>query len=739
MEDRQQLKKAVPYLLGSWVLGGIVWDSFFGDWQGSVPWMTIVTIGLAIITVAIATVLSVTVTRENKARAVFTGGTARRNWSGVATNIGPQLCPNPIPRLTLEPWRPTGLLGVVAAKRGTPSVGMLYAGNENTTIQQWLDKASATHPLHLALFHALCEILAKHPTTPAAPNLVDHGGLNLIQHTNNVLRGAFAVRENFKFTWPATPGIMLLFNDSQYDPTTIFDDPLLPIAALAHDLGKIRCYVRVGNTVKVSRLIDHGPAGAEMLASMAEWTALPPRDRMTLVQVVAHYHAPRHYPWVRAGRSATAFMPDDDRGPALMDVIHLADLWAGRIESRNIAMDYSDGGKERDDFDALKEGALYALLCDLLMEPGALDGDTKTKLGWKHNGIVYLQERKVRIEMYKRLSSVAKSESTNIDEESLGYRLGDGGYTVTTVLRMQLAQRGLLLQEYDKRFYGPSRALWIVELYDDTRKDRSTGAAKRIAQFPAMIVFKLAPGDMAGAAAMRDIDKTPRIARARWGPSSARAKLPTTEAEIAAANADHSDALREEEISETDTAQAAVKSQRTTVQAPTSVPVARAAKSDQPDLAHLEIVGDGDEALAGPSKASRPGGLDPHVQDVEPDDSADVTGVASEKVSISDDRIRRIIFAITTNLASGFIEHIAKFVDAQQATVAFVRVADLPRAVRGIPDGEAFIELVALVAQGKTHRKEFFAVQNYKEFDGAATFIFPIPGSGADDLEDSAF
>lgn len=723
MDDRQRLKAATPYLLFSWVLFGFVLDAFWGEWTQSFPLRQAGALAGAMVGIVVLTTGSIWWSRRQAAARAFGGGTLRRTWSGVATNIGPLLRPIQLAR------RPTGK---GSAKEHRP---------------QGFDapEALTDHADHAALFLAASEVLHAYPQTPAAPNPVDHGGLNLLEHTRNVIEALAFVRQGYSFAWPKTPGIVLVFNDPDYDPSSIFNDPVLPVAAILHDIGKITCYLPGPTGIRVSRQLDHGPAGAELIAAFPEWTRLPPKDRSLLVQVVSHYHAPRHYPWLRAGRSQNAFRPDDDRAPVIMDVLYKADLVAGKKESRDNSVDYDLGGAERESADSLaKDGVLYGLLCDLLMEPGALDGKTESKLGWKHNNVVYLFEERLRVALYKKFMSPAGHAESDDLAAASAYRMGDGNYTITTAVRIQLAEKHLLYQEHEGRWYGPARALWIVELYDDSRTDPKTQRAKKIAEFPAMIVFRLHAADMAGAVGAQDISKTPRILRARWGVTSARKIKPSTPAELRAANHDPSDTPSEDEMGCLDQTIEADNS----VPRParwgvvTDVPEARSARGNEfvaePAGHNLGSV-DESQALAAPPRKKAATTLTPReISADSPTKSESEPLMSTPSATLSPERIRRVLYQIAAQLVTGATPHLLRDVPQQGGTFAFIRLVDLPAAVHGVRDAQLFHTLVQAALAGNNPHLDLFAVQTLNDFDGEPAFIFKLPQPDARDEDDQS-
>jgi len=193
-------------------------------------------------------------------------------------------------------------------------------------ILAWLQSNREKHPKHVAALEAVIRVLASREWLPASHIPGGHGNRSLIDHSLRVGGIALKFAPTFEYA-----GLVSRYNTvPMRDPGYRFDatDPLIPIVAVAHDIGKIATFlVEKGKVVGAQS--NHDLAGARMLALLDEVGDLPPDDRNALMRAVAHYHHESAYPVAPDGRV------ERDRDVALMMLLIKSDNAAGKHEGKH--------------------------------------------------------------------------------------------------------------------------------------------------------------------------------------------------------------------------------------------------------------------------------------------------------------------------------------------------------------------------------------------------------------------
>lgn len=178
------------------------------------------------------------------------------------------------------------------------------------------------HPLHARVMLDVLGIMRTKPRLPAAPNPGDHNGRTLEEHSANVVKAMLAHAPSWRFTGQRdTKGkVIAAVQDTskgfhEFEP----GDPILLLAAFAHDIGKVACYQQIDP--KRPEIVEeikprHGPEGAAMLRRLQSVMALPLVDREALLLAVGYYHGASELPiarWVTdKARSLTLLLYDVD-------------------------------------------------------------------------------------------------------------------------------------------------------------------------------------------------------------------------------------------------------------------------------------------------------------------------------------------------------------------------------------------------------------------------------------------
>ncbi|MEC4720524.1 hypothetical protein RY831_15280 [Noviherbaspirillum sp. CPCC 100848] len=339
-------------------------------------------------------------------------------------------------------------------------------------IKGWLDANKERHPEHVALFNAVWETLSAHKSHPASPYRAGHGGKLLWEHSQNVAEQALLRAKDWKYDG-------IFFDDGRRKRTLVIpklnpnyafdpDDPLIPLVAIAHDLGKIETYIlQPDGSVKSLESrngIRHDGKSAQMLARMAEFHNLPGNDSWILVDVVGQYHNKLH---MRVDKSGACY---DDRVGSLIQFLNDVDRATGILEC---------GGAEGAEATLSEEDSqnIYKAFVDIVTEHGRINGtgdhavDKRFKIGQKHEGLIYIREQFVRQLILKKVQ---------ISQEQ-----GTARYRSTLALLRMLEDKGLLsctVNGYDFSEYLP---LQTVTFHD--------AAGKYITTWDKVIVIRLNP------------------------------------------------------------------------------------------------------------------------------------------------------------------------------------------------------------------------------------------------------
>lgn len=187
--------------------------------------------------------------------------------------------------------------------------------------------ARERHPSHLAVFDALACVML-HPNNLPTPAGIDmHGGRSLLTHTMLV----FALMAQRASSYVYMPGYGRAAIDINFkiDPL----DPLIPIVAMAHDLGKIRKMSMPAGESRPILLPGHDSQAARDLAQIAELWApgIDREDRRIVLTLLAYYGHVADLP-VRKMKAGERPVVTSDRLHALVGLLAECDRLAGAIE-----------------------------------------------------------------------------------------------------------------------------------------------------------------------------------------------------------------------------------------------------------------------------------------------------------------------------------------------------------------------------------------------------------------------
>jgi hypothetical protein len=334
-------------------------------------------------------------------------------------------------------------------------------------VNAWIAANEKKYPQHVKFFWAIWDTYSAHQHFPASHRKGGHGNRRLWEHCLAVADTALADAGTYVFDGvyvkargkPKFKIIDLKNKEFRFDA----QDPLIPILALAHDIGKLEAYVlEPDGTVKTKEegsaltpqddnRISHDSLGARILARFPEYWALSGRDRTAINLVIGHYHHPSQFPVDRNGLSL------DDRMTALMEFLILVDKKTGMAES-NITDNLNEHEITEEE-----SSSIYHCFVDIITEFGRVNGtgdkarDSTLKIAQKHDGLIVVKEKDLRMLILAKMG-------WSLDE-------GDGRYRVTLNLMSTLQEKCVLYTTHNHA--DMSR---FLPMYSASFRDPQTGA-----------------------------------------------------------------------------------------------------------------------------------------------------------------------------------------------------------------------------------------------------------------------
>jgi len=364
-----------------------------------------------------------------------------------------------------------------APKRVESPAKRLPIGSE--LVNAWVAANEKKYPQHVQFFWAIWDTYSAHKHFPASHRKGGHGNRRLWEHCLAVADTALADASAYVFdgVYVKARGKPKFKIIDLKNKEFLFDaqDPLVPILALAHDIGKLEAYVlgpdgsvqtkEEGSalTPQDDNRISHDSLGARILARFPEYWALPARDRTTINLVIGHYHHPSQFPVDRNGLSL------DDRMTALMEFLILVDKKTGMAES-NITDSLTEHEITEEE-----SSSIYHSFVDIITEFGRVNGtgdkarDSTLKIAQKHDGLVVVKEKDLRMLILAKMG-------WSLDD-------GDGRYRVTLNLLATLQEKGVLYTTHNHA--DMSR---FLPMFSASFRDPQTGA--HMTTWEPVIIFR---------------------------------------------------------------------------------------------------------------------------------------------------------------------------------------------------------------------------------------------------------
>lgn len=352
----------------------------------------------------------------------------------------------------------------------------VVSAKETGFIDQWRARWGKTHPAHVRLMDALLRTFTAPgtvdlPATHATDPRHNHGGRSLMTHSLMVswLMWREANRWDYVPAYASGKRLPLRNPDYRFNPK----DPMVALLGLAHDIGKIECFIlEQGKVVECKK--NHDLIGAQILARMDEyWDAgISVEDREILQLVVAHYHHPSEIPFGQDG------LVISDRLHALLEFLIKCDRLASAIENGSQYDEAIANAEELALFDENEEGRqdLWSGIIEVLGKASRINSDMpSTNVGWfyrmpnyANKGLLVLKEDSFMIQVAHVTGQM-----------DLWERKTGGANGVSELTRQALSllgKRNALFVDHEDTPRAPESSLFSVDFYEEKTyfmKDKS--------------------------------------------------------------------------------------------------------------------------------------------------------------------------------------------------------------------------------------------------------------------------
>lgn len=408
----------------------------------------------------------------------------------------------------------------------------------------WRKHYEKSYPKHVALLDKLERVLMRYqhlPATHVQDGPRNHGGRSLIEHS---LLIAFLMEWNApKFSYPVNPSkphLPLL--DPQY--TFNSSDPLILLAGVAHDIGKIECYEFAPDDRKklgmpTGSRHDHDKVGARCLARMPEFWALPEEDRDVLLLCCAYYHTPQSMP-MSSPRTVRS-----DRLHAITELLIKWDGEGSALENREGAQQTVGApavpteAPPKKVVDAKSEAGRQVLLWDLVrsivLEPGRINGqDRRRNLGWKYH-FPHLEKTLLFLVEDQFVQLVAGRGG--LEDQMEGNFAGSGVDPLTRKILCACFEQGALYLDFeDARSRSPEMLTYVARMYKPTQffENVKTKTAikpvhargKEVLKLGSVLVLEISKTVLPELLALPDNNLVPEIRHFRTGSAGRRGRKP---------------------------------------------------------------------------------------------------------------------------------------------------------------------------------------------------------------------
>ncbi|WP_220138111.1 HD domain-containing protein [Burkholderia sp. MBR-1] len=347
-------------------------------------------------------------------------------------------------------------------------------------LDEWYLRFEKPFPKHTALMRKLEGVFMSYRHYPASHVVQgsrNHGGRSLLEHS--VLVALLMEWNAPSFEYPidrSKPHLPLLDQNYRFNS----HDPVIALAGMAHDIGKIECYQFEEDDPEhlgapIGSRPDHDRTGARCLARMPEFWDLPADDRDVLRLVVAHYHAPQEMPM------ATPKQVLSDRLHAILELLIKWDTEGSALENREGAREAEhDKNAMATEPQAFKPQSqlgqrlkLWEVCQSVMNEAGRINGaDKRRNVGWKYHfphlgkTLVFLVE-----DAFVKLVAAR----ANLEDEMGGTFSGSSVDPLTKKILMTFFEQGVLHLDFqDARLRSPDLLAYVARMWEPRAYFEST-------------------------------------------------------------------------------------------------------------------------------------------------------------------------------------------------------------------------------------------------------------------------
>ncbi|MFD1709774.1 HD domain-containing protein [Ottowia sp. GY511] len=379
------------------------------------------------------------------------------SWNGAAATIGKV----PIHRARL------------AAAEAMPTVEELaphmppevVAAGDTGFLHEWIQNTRTRSPGHAALLEEIVRTLWHErvrawPATHADDPLHNHGGRTLLTHS--LLVCWLMLRECVAYSYVparAPSGYQMIYlRDANYS----FDraDPLIAVLGLGHDLGKIECYVWVGDAL-VDCTKDHDLVGARIMARMEGYwhDDISAADIDVMQAVLAHYHHPSAVPMAADGGVLS------DRLHALLELLIKCDRMAGAMENgRTRAALREDARADEAFVESNDRSQLHNALVEVLTRVGRVNSqEQRTNVGVKFH-LPHFRKTVVALKEDAFIQQIAEVAGLQ-DLHALPVSGVNPVNALTRQVLIWMGENGLLFTDHEPMGRAPESSLYKVSFY----------------------------------------------------------------------------------------------------------------------------------------------------------------------------------------------------------------------------------------------------------------------------------
>lgn len=317
-------------------------------------------------------------------------------------------------------WRDLGItLGELPIPPVLPSEETVLSGMPEDTVEEpaseeppeILERLKTLPSIHRELIDQIIGVLAAHPEAYVGPG----HKTSLLEHSLNVLEVSLSRKESET-------------------------EPLLPVAAIAHDLGKITSFEKQEDG-SFKRVRWHDKESARILATLDGWWKLPEIERKSLLLALRYDHSSGNIPTTGPGVR--------ERTLALQGLLETSDRTATAEEKKIVLADLPLP-------DMVFEAFMKALPTFPLHVAGFAPAKNVKAAGWKKGDVLYLLENQCR-------ERVLQTMDPDINAALGGlFRAQHTIAPFSQALFQSLESRALLIREYEGQVVKAEEPMWNI-------------------------------------------------------------------------------------------------------------------------------------------------------------------------------------------------------------------------------------------------------------------------------------